>query len=685
MGHRNMAADYSILLTGLASLEEELASNHFSQAGHRVLTARNLVEARDALKTRRVDLVYLQASADENALSELQELIAHSRQPVVLLCSRPAEGLVLEAWRTGAADILFLPLTPRSLDASLQRGARQIPSRDPGRAAGVQAKLFYLDETGKECRVEIVPPRLTIGRSSANDLILNQMGISRFHAEVLVQDGDYFLRDMGSKLGTTLNGARVEEAKLTSGDRIQLGGPQGLSLVFHIGDLLQSLLGSSDSKSEISLSVRGFKEIGMLLAAFRALSSIPILDDLLALVLDTAIELTGAERGFIMLKDADGGLGFRCARDNRKQTLDGSCFQTSRRVPEDVFETGRPIVIRDLDLKDGTESHNFTRQLGLRSVSCVPLRHVAVQESSDPDAAEGAETIGVLYVDSRTIGPGLSRGRVDALETLASEAAIAIHNARLYKDSQDKRRLDEQLAFAREIQRALLPDPVRELDYVRAHSESIPCHEVGGDYFDYFELKDGRFAFVLGDVAGKGMPAALLASLIQGILSAQATLEMPLPAMISNINRNLVARGTGSRFVTFFLGVLDRDGRCSYINAGHNPPFLIGPDGSMRELTAGGVVLGLFPAAQYESETVIMGPDDHLVLFTDGVIEALNTAGEEFGKERLEELLRVSAGAAAPEILARVRDSVLAFSTGAPQHDDITVMVLGYRESRKPL
>ena len=220
---------------------------------------------------------------------------------------------------------------------------------------------------------------------------------------------------------------------------------------------------------------------------------------------------------------------------------------------------------------------------------------------------------------------------------------------------------------------------------MRAHSESIPCHEVGGDYFDYFELKDGRFAFVLGDVAGKGMPAALLASLIQGILSAQATLEMPLPAMISNINRNLVARGTGSRFVTFFLGVLDRDGCCSYINAGHNPPFLIGPDGSLKELTAGGVVLGLFPAAQYESETVIMKPDDHLVLFTDGVIEALNTAGEEFGKERLEELLRVSAGATAPQILARVRDSILAFSTGAPQHDDITVMVLGYRESRKPL
>jgi phosphoserine phosphatase RsbU/P len=143
-----------------------------------------------------------------------------------------------------------------------------------------------------------------------------------------------------------------------------------------------------------------------------------------------------------------------------------------------------------------------------------------------------------------------------------------------------------------------------------------------------------------------------------------------------------VQRGTGNRFVTFFFGILDSDGNCTYINAGHNPPFLLRRDGSMRELTTGGMVLGLFAGEKYEAETIKMQTDDHLVLFTDGVIEALNTAGEEFGMERLTALLRANAQSNTPQILARLQETVLSFSAGAPQHDDITMMVLGFRESR---
>jgi serine phosphatase RsbU (regulator of sigma subunit) len=276
----------------------------------------------------------------------------------------------------------------------------------------------------------------------------------------------------------------------------------------------------------------------------------------------------------------------------------------------------------------------------------------------------------------------MSKARVDALETLASEAAMAIYSARLYKDSQDKRRMDEQLAIAREIQQALLPLPDRDLEYVRACSQSLPCYEIGGDYFDYFNLDRGRFGFALGDVAGKGMPAALLASLVQGIFSGQTHFDAPLPAIIGEVNRNLAQRGPGNRFMTFFFGILDPDGNCTYVNAGHNPPFLIRPDGSMRELIAGGMVLGLFAGVQYEAETIKLQPDDHLVLFTDGVIESLNVAGEEFGMDRLVALLGANARASAPEILARLKEAVLAFSANAPQYDDITIMVIGYRESR---
>jgi sigma-B regulation protein RsbU (phosphoserine phosphatase) len=291
------------------------------------------------------------------------------------------------------------------------------------------------------------------------------------------------------------------------------------------------------------------------------------------------------------------------------------------------------------------------------------------------------ETIGVLYVDSANIGGGMSPEQIDAFDTLASEAAMAIYNAKLYKESQEKRKLDEELGIAREIQQALLPAPDISLPFVSAHSLNLSCREVGGDYFDYFDMDGGRLGFALGDVAGKGMPAALLAAMLQGIFCAQTLLNLPLPKMISNINCSLAKRGTGNRFVTFFFGILDAEGNCTYSNAGHNPPFLIRPDGSLQELTEGGVVLGLFPDAVYEANTIRLQPGDHLVLFTDGLLEARNIGGEEFGEQRVRDLLQKNAKAVSSTILHRLQEELALFSAMTPQHDDITMMVLGFRET----
>ncbi len=675
-----MADGYSILLVGLKAPAEPFAVSHFTSAGHRVAVAASLAEAReDSLQP---DLIYFQPTSDTRAVEELKQLVsARPGTIVALVCTQASGPVMLDAWHAGAADILVLPLTAQSLNKSLERVKKHIPARETTQAPDVQARFRYLDETGREHWASVIPPKFTIGRSSSNDLVLTQMSISRAHAEVLVQDGEYLLKDLGSKHGTYLNGNRIEQTKLSNGDRINLGGLQGPALTFHQGDLLQSLLGISDSRTDVNLSVRGFKEIGMLLATFRALSSIPLLDDLLALVVDSAIELTGAERGFIMLKDESGSLVFRCARNSFKRPLDGSFFQTSRRVPDEVFRTGQRIVINDLDVGDDTGDHSSTRRLGLRSIFCVPLRYLAFHDSGSMSGIGRMETIGVLYVDSQSIGTGLSNTQIDALETLASEAAMAIYNARLYKDSQEKRRMDEQLAIAREIQQALLPSPNKELPFVRACSQNLPCHEVGGDYFDYFDCEDGKFGFALGDVAGKGMSAALLTSMLQGMFSAQNLLDAPLPVVISNINRNLARRGTGNRFVTFFFGMLDPEGNCTYVNAGHNPPLLLRRDGSLLELKeGGGMVLGLFAMAQYESRTVQLRPGDHLVLFTDGVLEARNTLGEEFEQERLCSVLSQNARSSTGEILECLREAVLAFSANTPQHDDITMMVLGFRE-----
>ena len=245
--------------------------------------------------------------------------------------------------------------------------------------------------------------------------------------------------------------------------------------------------------------------------------------------------------------------------------------------------------------------------------------------------------------------------------------------------------LREQLVVARQIQQSLLPQPDKNLPYVHACSRTLPCYEIGGDYLDYFDLEEGRFFFALGDVAGKGISAALLASKVQGILSTQSFLDTPLPDVISNLNRNLTKRGIDNRFVTFFFGILDSYGHCSYVNAGHDPPILVTLDGSLKELTEGETVLGLFPEAQYESHTTRLQPGDHLVLFTDGVVEALNAAGEEFGKERLYTLLHWKASATASELLSSLHEAVASFTADTPQHDDISIMVLGYREPETPI
>lgn len=681
-----MGKTYSLMLVGLDPVEWGLCSDHFSCSGHGVTAAENLDEAIRKLNARDIDLAYIRPPRGGGARIMTRIVDSAPFLPVVLVCDREDEALILDIWRAGAADILFPPLTPEALDASLHRCVRRLSPRAGPPFSPPKGRLFYLDETGEERWVSIIPPRFTIGRSSRNHLALDHASISRSHAEVVVDRDGYRLRDLGSKLGTSVNGVRIQEAVLQGGDEIQFGGPQGVSFTFHTADIPGSLLGSSDPGRMAGLSMGSFRDIGKLFAAFRTLSSIEVLDDLLALVVDTGIELTGADRGFIMLREPDGSLRFRSARSRRKRSLDGSCFQTSRRIPEEVHRTGRPIFIKDLDHGSGAEWHESTRRIGLHSISCVPLRYVPLHDEGNPSGSRRAETIGVLYMDSTGIGPRLTGTRVEALEALAMEAAMAIYNAKLYRDLEDKRRIEQQLALAREIQQTLLPPPVRDRGFVLACGRSLPCYEIGGDYFDYFDLDGDRdgFGFALGDVAGKGISAALLASLVQGLFSAQGHFDSPLEAIVASINRNLALRGNGSRFVTSFFGVLRPDGGCRYVNAGHNPPILLHRDGSLEQLTAGGMVLGLFAGVHYRSACAQFGPGDRLFLFTDGAVEALNASGTEFGLDRLISVLRSHARFPAPEMLALTQAAVMDFSEGVPQADDITMMILEFRGQSPP-
>lgn len=514
----------------------------------------------------------------------------------------------------------------------------------------------------------------SIGRRETNSLRLAGSEVSREHAEIASEGGKFILRDRQSRYGTFVNGEAVTECEIKGGDRVRLGRGGGADLVFLTGD--ESILASPRSVTGARDDLR---QITGLLEGFRQLGSGRVLQEVLTLVLDAATELSGAERAFIMLSGTGGDLEFKLARTRDKTTLTDTTFAISRKIPEEVFRLGRTQAVADLLDSGMADVHMGTVALGIRTVVCVPLNLVQYVES---DEARGEDRrIGVLYLDSREKGRLLSDPTRSALETLAGEASVAIQNARLYRDKLEKAKLDQEIRIAAEIQQALLPKPIASLTYVEAAAASIPCRSIGGDFFDYLEQFGDAFGFALGDVSGKGPPAALMSALMQGMFAAQSPHAGGPAPIVTAINKALCRRGIEARFVTLMFGVITPGGKLTYCNAGHNPPFIVGKSG-VRRLEAGGPVVGLLEFAPFDEESVQLEVGDTIVVFSDGVSEAMDRAGEELGDDRLIAAVRAAIEQGAQGLVEHVVAAVREFTTGAPQSDDITVMVIRYLGAR---
>lgn len=534
------------------------------------------------------------------------------------------------------------------------------------------ARLEVIEKDARRV-VPLDKPVFTIGRREESDLCVANRGVSREHAEITLEQGKYILRDHSST-GTFVNDAAVKEATLAPGDRIRLGAGDDATLVFQ-NDVV-AMTGSPTTES----GLHDLRQMAALLQGLRAIGSTHALDEILALVLDLTLEFTGAERGFIMLADEKGHLEFTQGRARGRAPLPGKTFETSRRIPEEVFATGVARTVGDLSLDAGMkDAHMGTIALGIRHVLCLPLQLVRVQHT--PGDAASQKRIGVLYLDSRREGTLLSETTRAGVETLAKEAADAIENARLYRGELEKLKLEQEMNIAAQIQRALLPTGRYSGPGVEAAAAAVPCRAIGGDFFDYVELADGGgFGFTLGDVAGKGPPAALLTSAIQGVFSTRAPDGESPAQTIATINKAVIRRAVKARFVTMMYGVLRLDGTLTYCNAGHNPPLLVSR-GTVRRLDKGGLVLGIFPDAAYEEETIKLEPDDVIAVFSDGLSESVNRAEEQYEEHRIAACVTKHASETPEVILERLLDDVRAFCEGAPQPDDLTAMILKYQGS----
>jgi serine phosphatase RsbU (regulator of sigma subunit) len=528
-------------------------------------------------------------------------------------------------------------------------------------------------------RVLIEKDTFTLGRRAGNDLKLSAADISREHAEIAREGDRFVIRDRQSRFGTFVNSARVAEQALKHGDVVRLGQSGGIEMRFFCDPVapLGTTAGQAAGHS-ISTAASDLRQVAALLEGLRALGSARLLDDVLALVIDSAIDLSGAERGFIMLADQEGELGFKLARSRGHVTLPGRTFEASRKIPEEVFRTGKTRVELDLPDSDQAAAHAMTIRIGIRHVFCVPLRLVRYVDSEE-SAAE-PRRIGVLYLDSKEPGTLASAPVQSGLETLATEAAVAIENARLYREAVEKAKMDQEMRLAAEIQQALLPPPEWSSGHFEAVGRSVPCRGIGGDFFEYLTMADGSAGFVVADVSGKGAPAALLTAVAQGVLATQTAVGGGPAEALSRVNQILIRRTTGSRFVTAFFAALSPDGRLVCCNAGHNPPILVSGS-TVRRLETGGLICGLFEHATYDEETVQMQPGDVLLIFSDGISEALNAAGEEFGDDRILACLKAHAQAGVNEMLECLVQTVKSFASDTIQSDDITAVVVRYRSA----
>jgi serine phosphatase RsbU (regulator of sigma subunit) len=535
-----------------------------------------------------------------------------------------------------------------------------------------EARLHVSDSQGRRV-VVLDRPLFLIGRRTAADLQIVSTDVSREHAEIVQEDGRYTLRDRGSRYGTFVNGEQITERSLQHGDRIRLGRTDAIELIFATD--AAKTTGFLDASSDAT----NLRQMAAILDGLRALGSGRVLDEVLTLVMDSALEVTKAERGFMMLASTEGELELKIARGRGKTTLSGTTFETSKKIPLEVFKTGKSQTVGDLMDVDLKGQHDRTIAVGIRHVLCVPLTVTPMSEAGS--GARNMRVIGVLYLDGREKSAMMSDATRASLEAFATQAALAIESARLYAESAEKARTDRDLRIAAEIQRALLPEAKYDGTTFDLAADSIPCRTVGGDFYDYLDIGNGGFGFALGDVAGKGPPAAVLAVAVQTNFAAQAPISDNPAETLSRLNKALLRRAIEARFATMFYGALTDDGRLSYCNAGQEPPLVVRAD-SIEWLEEGGPVLGLLAIATYAYATVPLHPGDLVVVCSDGVTEARNLANDEFGRDRLVETLKGRHGNKPDAVLEHLLAVVKKFSQGAAQADDITALVFRYRGPR---
>ncbi len=528
---------------------------------------------------------------------------------------------------------------------------------------GSEQRVFSLDHTP-----------FTIGRKPDKDVPIDRMIVSRDHAEIRAEGTDYVVVDSGSKHGTYVNGEKIERHKLNHNDRLDFGARGGPYVIFNSTSAQTST--AREFLSQISgIEVRGttsdLAKLTFFLEAARKLNTTGVVDEILVTLIESTLRLTGAERGYVFLRDPGGRLRLVAGRNiNGEPLLDDTGLSHS--IVDEAACSASTFVITDTTKAPDISNRQSIVDFDLRTVICIPLRKPQVEETPPATPMPALpETIGVLYLDSHYASHDVSKVSKDILNVIATEAASLVENARLVRAEEAARRYQQELTIAASIQQRLMAVTIPELPFATIQARNLPCKDVGGDFFDVIPTSEG-VAVVVTDVCGKGISAALLASILQGMVYAQLCARIALAEIVSSANCFLCQKSLSGNYATMVIAHVKANGEVEFVNCGHVPPLLVSKS-KVTRVEESNLPVGLIPEASYETGRRKLKPGDRLLFVTDGVTEAENPNGEFFGYERLEK----AAAACVP--FREVFDSVRAFCAGTPLGDDCTVFELTYQ------
>ena len=513
-----------------------------------------------------------------------------------------------------------------------------------------------------ECIVPLTPLPFTLGRAAERHLCLPDPWVSREHAMIDRDADGYFLRDLGSRHGTLINGIRIAagQSRLRDGDRIQLGSSRDPILFEAEQD--QSTTRTILAKLTDSGGARGdLQTLALFLQAAQSLNSRGALNDVLRTMLEYTIRLTHAERGFVFLGATARSFQLAFGIDSKGAEL-ADASTASASIIADAAGSEQDFMLADASEEADKAGRESLLLNSIRSVAAIPLRGL-----------NSGRLLGMLYLDSQHGAQDFTRIGKEILHVISRQAAMLLENLTMLEAEREAVLLRKELEIAAQIQRQIIPRQLPQCAGVRLAAASVPCLAIGGDFYDVIPVPGG-FVAVVADICGKGIPAALLASMAQGMLHSQITSGASLVDAVTRVSQFVCARAPLEKYLTMLVLRYARaegePARVELVNGGHIPPLIVRADGSRESVPGGDMPVGLVSFATFHALHCELGTGDRLVLLSDGVTEAENHSEEQFG------VARVAAAVVSPEPVAGLFEALGTFCGTMPMQDDQTVLTI---------